>query len=245
MHPRERGIFRSIWSNLFSLPFEVQKAFVVQLFSWFAWFAVFVYGAVWLATEVAGGDAIESKEKYEAGVRQANSALAIQQMVAFVYSVQFTISGFHFPGLMSLFVSRSGGFKWPWAFAQIIQGGALLLTPVAVSTGSIPLAQFILAILGITWASTLSLPWAVTGIAVEDHPERGVIMAIMNLSQVLPQFALSIIGWVILDNFPGATTSTVLFVAGASGLAGAGVAVFLRVGDFLHSTSRFEQKCIF
>jgi MFS family permease len=82
--------------------------------------------------------------------------------------------------------------------------------------GTSPLALYVLmGVLGIGWASVVSLPFAIMTEKV-DKSRTGFFMGIFNLSVVLPQLFVSLVlGKVILD----APDKSVIFVISGCALA--------------------------
>lgn len=234
-------VFGRIWRALFQMPKPVRNAFVVQCFTWFAWFTTFIYATSWVGSEVAGGDpngTVEEAKLYDDGVAKGNLGLTIQSGVAIAYSVQLFIGPLHFYGILPSLI-KYFGMKRMYFFSQVVQAVCLLFTPLAATSGSIPLAVGLFGGLGISWATTMTIPWAITGIVVTNHPDRGAIMAVLNLSQCLPEIVAAIAGFVLLHVF--ASSTSVLVAGGVSAALGAVFVLVLRVGDYVDSYQVLDE----
>ena len=201
-----------IVGDLHDMPGEMRKLAVVQFFSWFALFAMWIYttGAV---TQVHFGSTDTSSVAYNEGANwvgvlfaayngfAALAAIAIPWMVRRLglrvsHLVNVTLGGL---GLLSFLVIRDP--QW------------LLLSMVGV---------------GFAWASILSLPYALLSDSV-PATKMGVFMGIFNFFIVIPQLvAASLLGFLLRHFFGGAPVQA-LAIGGIS-LIVAGLCV-LRVQD--------------
>eukprot|EP00741_Cyanophora_paradoxa_P010651 tig00020537_g10294.t1 len=71
-----------------------------------------------------------------------------------------------------------------------------------------------------------------------EHESAGLVMAIMNLSQCLPEIVASFVGYGLLSAMPG-NNSAILCSAGISTLLGALLIAFMRIPSELDSTSDY------
>ncbi|MDR0184004.1 MFS transporter [Lysobacter arvi] len=208
---RDRALAQIV-GDLHDMPGEMRKLAVVQFFSWFALFAMWIYttGAV---TQVHFGSTDTSSPAYNEGANwvgvlfaayngfAALAAIAIPWMVRHLglrvsHLINVTLGGL---GLLSFLVIRDP--QW------------LLLSMVGV---------------GFAWASILSLPYALLSDSV-PAAKMGVFMGIFNFFIVIPQLvAASLLGF-LLKHFFGGEPIQALTIGGIS-LIVAGLCV-LRVQE--------------
>jgi MFS family permease len=117
---------------------------------------------------------------------------------------------------------RFGRVRVHMAAVAIMAAGYFLV----VGFGVTPVALYILmAVIGIGWASIVSLPFAIMTEKV-DKSRMGFFMGIFNLSVVLPQLFVSLVlGKVILD---APDKSIIFLISGATLAASAAVWILVR-----------------
>jgi maltose/moltooligosaccharide transporter len=191
--------FSRIMDDLYDMPWTMVQLAVVQFFSWFALFAMWIY-ATGAVTEVHFGSTDAASEAYNQGANwvgvlfaayngfAALAALVIPAMVRRLglrvsHLVNVTLGGI---GLLSMLVIRDP--QW------------LLLSMVGV---------------GFAWASILSLPYALLSDSLPAG-KMGVYMGIFNFFIVIPQLvAASLLGF-LLKTFLGGAPINALAVGGIS-----------------------------
>jgi maltose/moltooligosaccharide transporter len=211
-YTRSQGMFTTIMRDVHDMPATMRKLAVVQFFSWFALFAMWIYTTA-AVTAVHFGSTDTTTAAYNEGANwvgvlfaayngfAALAAIVIPQMVKrwglrISHLVNTTLGGL---GLLSFVVIRDP--HW------------LLLSMVGV---------------GFAWASILSLPYALLSDSVPSE-KMGVFMGIFNFFIVIPQLvAASLLGF-LLKVFFGGQPLQALVIGGVS-LIVAGLCV-LRVAE--------------
>jgi maltose/moltooligosaccharide transporter len=211
-YTRPQGMFATIMRDVHDMPATMRKLAVVQFFSWFALFAMWIYTTA-AVTAVHFGSTDTTTAAYNEGANwvgvlfaayngfAALAAIVIPQMVKrwglrISHLVNTTLGGL---GLLSFVVIRDP--HW------------LLLSMVGV---------------GFAWASILSLPYALLSDSVPSE-KMGVFMGIFNFFIVIPQLvAASLLGF-LLKIFFGGQPLQALVIGGVS-LIVAGLCV-LRVAE--------------
>ncbi len=209
---RSQGMFTTIMRDVHDMPATMRKLAVVQFFSWFALFAMWIYTTS-AVTAVHFGSTDTTSAAYNEGANwvgvlfaayngfAALAAIVIPQMVKrwglrISHLANTTLGGI---GLLSFVVIRDP--HW------------LLLSMVGV---------------GFAWASILSLPYALLSDSVPSE-KMGVFMGIFNFFIVIPQLvAASLLGF-LLKTFFGGQPLQALVIGGIS-LIVAGLCV-LRVAE--------------
>jgi Na+/melibiose symporter-like transporter len=191
------------------LPSAVRRVFLVQLFTWFAWFTCFMFAASWVGEDVQGGNprappGSSALFRYNEGVRIGNIGMAVQSVIALCYAPLL-------PTLM-----RMVSVKILYSLAHLLMAGCLMAT-VLVSSGLE--AILVLSVLGIPWATTMIIPWSLSGTAVSHTRSIGLFLALMNLSQCLPEIVAAIAGSLVLSLF-GGKMAYVLVMGGVSAAIG-------------------------
>jgi maltose/moltooligosaccharide transporter len=209
---RSDNALTTILGEMESMSSSMRWLAIVQSFSWFALFAIFVYTAPAVA-KLHFGATVPGSAAYEAGANWAGVLFATYNGLAVVAAL-----------VIPHFVRRYGVARAHrlnlWA------GAAGLLSMLWVRQAEWLLVSMIG--LGFAWASIISLPYAMLA---NNLPARkmGVNFGIFNIFIVIPQlFAVGLMAS-LLDSFADGDPAFAL-VIGAIGWLVAGWAV-LRVGN--------------
>lgn len=194
-----QGGFMTVMTDLQQMPVAMRQLAVVQFFSWFALFAMWIYttGAV---TEVHFGSTDTASAAYNAGANWVGVLFAAYNgfaaLAAIVIPLMVRWWGLRISHLVNLALGGLGllsflGFRDPhW----------LLLSMVGV---------------GFAWASILSLPYAMLSDSL-PAAKMGVYMGIFNFFIVIPQLvAASLLGF-LLKQFLGNAPVNALAIGGIS-----------------------------
>jgi len=184
----ERFGMRQIMQILRDAPFPFWKLFLIQCFTWFAWFTEFVFITSWMGSEVLQGnpnapEGSKSRLSFDYGVRMGNVGLSLQSVVAIAYSLVL-------PRLVKV-----AGIKFCYILAHFLLGFCLCWTPILTKLHSVGWSIVAIALLGIPWASTITIPWAILSRSLRAHvPERmGMYSTLFNASQCFPEILVSIV----------------------------------------------------
>jgi maltose/moltooligosaccharide transporter len=173
---------REIFTAIAEMPDTMRKLGPVQLCTWLGLFCMWLYFPVAVAHNIFGADDTHSP-RYQAGVQWGGNCFAVYSFVCFLFS-------FALPGL-----ARRLGRKHTHSVCLLM--GALGLISVAVIHNKYMLLLSMVGV-GIAWASTLSMPYAV--LAASLPPARtGVYMGIFNFFIVTPEILASLFfGWIMI-----------------------------------------------
>jgi maltose/moltooligosaccharide transporter len=173
---------REIFSAIAEMPDTMRKLGPVQLCTWLGLFCMWLYFPVAVAHNIFGADDPHSPQ-YQAGVQWGGNCFAVYSAVCFLFS-------FALPGL-----AQRLGRKNTHTVCLIC--GALGLMSVAAIHNKYVLLLTMVGV-GIAWASTLSMPYAV--LAASLPPARtGVYMGIFNFFIVTPEILASLFfGWFMI-----------------------------------------------
>ncbi len=209
---RSTNMFTAIMADVHDMPDAMRRLAVVQFFSWFALFAMWIYTTA-AVTQVHFGTSDVQSATYNEGANWVGVLFAAYNGFAAVAAL-----------VIPLMVKR-----WGLRVSHLINvwlGAAGFLSFLVIRDPQ----WLIVAMLGVgfAWASILSLPYAMLS---DNLPAQkmGVYMGIFNFFIVIPQLlAASVLGF-LLRTFMGGAPVYALAVGGAS-LFIAGVAV-LRVQE--------------
>lgn len=184
---RSAGMLRQVMGDLYGMPASMRQLAWVQLFSWFALFALWIYTTA-AVTSVHYGTSDTHSALYNEGANwvgvlfAAYNAFAAVAAVAIPWMVRKM--GLRMSHLVNLWLGGAGLLS----FLLIRDPHWLLLSMVGV---------------GFAWASILSLPYALLS---DNLPaaKMGVYMGIFNFFIVIPQLlAASVLGLLLRLFFHG------------------------------------------
>lgn len=182
----EHGIYQ-ITHDLFHMPRTMVQLAVVQFFSWFALFAMWIY----ITPAVAGhhyGALDASSAQYNQG---ADWAGVLQGS----YNGYAMLAAFAIP-----IMARRLGRKLTHSINLLLGAGGFI-SFVLVRDPVWLLAS--MAGVGFAWASIISMPYAMLSCALPGH-KMGVYMGIFNFFIVIPQIlAASVLGLIVGKLFDG------------------------------------------
>ncbi|WP_242451749.1 MFS transporter [Rhodanobacter sp. T12-5] len=175
---RSSGMLREVMADLYGMPTSMRRLAWVQLFSWFALFAMWIYTTSGVTQTIYGTTDVGSA-LYNEGANWVGVLFAAYNGFAAVAAV-----------VIPLMVRR-----WGIRISHLINlclGGAGLLSFLYIRDPQWLLASMVGV--GFAWASILSLPYALLS---DNLPaaKMGVYMGIFNFFIVIPQLlAASVLG---------------------------------------------------
>ena len=204
--------FSEIMDDLYDMPPTMRQLAVVQFFSWFALFAMWIYttGAV---TQVHYGSTDTTSAAYNEGANWVGVLFAAYNGFAALAAVVIPWMVKRWGLRVSHLVNATLGGIGLLSFAVIRDPQWLLLSMVGV---------------GFAWASILSLPYALLSDSVPAR-KMGVYMGIFNFFIVIPQLVAASLLGLLLKLFFGSHPLYALVIGGTS-LIVAGLCV-LRVRE--------------
>ena len=209
---RTRNAFIAIMSDLHDMPQAMRRLAVVQFFSWFALFAMWIYTTAGV-TQVHFGTSDPQSAAYNEGANWVGVLFAAYSgfaaLAAIVIPFMVRKLGLRLSHLINLCLGACGLLS----FLLIRDPQWLIVSMVGV---------------GFAWASIVSLPYALLSNNL-PAAKMGVYMGIFNFFIVIPQLlAASVLGF-LLRSFAGGEPLYALAIGGVS-LFVAGLAV-LRVAN--------------
>ena len=209
---RGDNAFASIMGDLHDMPPAMRKLALVQFFSWFALFAMWIYTTA-AVTGVHYGSTDTTSAAYNEGANWVGVLFAAYNGFAALAAVVIPVMVRRWGLRISHLINTTLGGLGLLSFLVIGDPQWLLLSMVGV---------------GFAWASILSLPYALLSDSLPAG-KMGVFMGIFNFFIVIPQLvAASLLGF-LLKTFLGGQPIQALAIGGIS-LIVAGLCM-LRVND--------------
>ncbi|HTR98188.1 MAG TPA: MFS transporter [Bacteroidota bacterium] len=168
-----RRVAGEILHGIRSMPAAMRQLALVQFFTWFALFCMWIYFVPAVATHVFGGE--PGTPAYQQGTEWGGVCFSVYNGTAFLFSFLLLALVRRFPAKL---IHR----------ACLAAGGAGLVCAVIVAN---PWALLVCMVLvGIAWASILSMPYAMLANVIAAE-QMGFYMGVFNFFIVLPQILAS------------------------------------------------------
>jgi len=174
-----------IYTAIREMPMTMRKLAWVQFFTWLGLFCMWLYFTVAISRNVYGATDTNSP-LYKQGQEWAGLCFAMYSLVCFFFS-------FLLPKLADVLGKI-------WTHSLCLLCGAAGLISVSVIHNQYLLLLSMVGV-GIAWASTLSMPYAILAGAIPAE-KTGIYMGIFNFFIVLPEILAAVaFGWVMLHIF--------------------------------------------
>ena len=211
---RERSGFMEVVTDLFAMPRTMRQLAMVQFFSWFAMFALWIYGTPGVTAYHFGatdtvGRAYQDGADWWSLMGSVRNGLAAAAALGFVLvAAKIDRCRLH---AINLTLGAAG-----FGAVLLIRDPALLWIP---QIG-----------LGIAWASIVSLPYAILAGCVPPD-KMGIYMGVFNIFIVVPQLlAATLLGFLVSNLFGGEAIYAML-IAAVSFVLAAVATLFVADGD--------------
>ena len=196
---RSRNLFTDIVADMHAMPATMRQLAVVQFFSWFALFAMWIYTTS-AVTAVHFGSSDTQSVAYNDGANWVGVLFAAYNAFAALAALLIPAMTRRFGLRVSHLVNLCLGGFGLISFLLIRDPQWLLLSMAGV---------------GFAWASILSLPYALLSDSLPAE-KMGVYMGIFNFFIVIPQLlAASVLGF-LLKTFFGNAPINALLIGGVS-----------------------------
>jgi len=166
--------FGETWKLILDMPANMKRLCLVHSLTWFSFFCMFIFFSPMIAANVFGAQ--PNTPDYDKGIAWASLCYLALNVICFASSPLI--------GMMTKRFKK----KHVHAFNLALGGMAFLIlyfakTPVVAMTG--------MAIIGVAWASTLALPYAILSGTV-PRERYGLFMGAFNIFICLPQIVCAI-----------------------------------------------------
>jgi maltose/moltooligosaccharide transporter len=204
----DNGMY-SIMTDLFHMPRVMRQLAVVQFFSWFALFSMWIYATA-AVTDHHYATSDVTSVAYNEGANWVGVLFSVYNGVAALAAIAIP------------FIANHLGCR-PCHLVNLVLGGLGLISFYFISDPQMLVVSMIGV--GIAWASILSLPYALLSNNLPAN-KMGVYMGIFNFFIVIPQLvAASILGLLLRELFAG--RAILCLVAGGGFMIVAGVATMV------------------
>ena len=214
----------SFWKLLTNMPKTMKQLAIVQLFSWFPLFLMWVYSTTAISQHYFGVPInFNAETETDTAIRSAFNEAGNWVGICFaVYSLVAALFSIAMPKLIKL-TSR-----------KTVYAGSLLLGGIGYISTYFFNDQYMLLLsmvgIGIAWAGILAMPYAILSGSIP--PKRmGIYMGLFNLTVVVPQILSGIIGGPILRSFFGGEGIYILILAGVIMILGALMVSFVNAEE--------------
>ena len=199
-----------IMEDIFAMPRTMRGLAVVQFFSWFALFAMWIYMTP-AVTAVHFASPDPTSPGYGEGADWVGVLMGIYNgvaaLAAFLIPVLAARTGLRAAHAVNLVLGAAGFFG-----LFLIRDPALLWLPMIG--------------VGFAWASIVSMPYAILSNAVPGR-KMGVYMGVFNIFIVVPQLVAATILGAVLKAFFGGQPIFALIIGGVSFLIAAGASLLV------------------
>lgn len=213
----QQGLFRGaseIWGSLKEMPGTMRQLAMVQFFSWFALFCMWIY-----TTGAVTGHLYHTSDPTTATYNEGADWVGV---LFAVYNGFAALAAFLIPALARL-TSR----KTAHAFS-LLCGGAGLLSMSIIADPHLLIISMVGV--GIAWASILSMPYAILAGALPPQ-KMGVYMGIFNFFIVIPQIAAAGVLGSLMKYLLGNDPMNAVLLGGASLIVAAVATTMVRDVD--------------
>ena len=184
---RETSGFMEVVSDLFAMPKTMRQLAVVQFFSWFAMFAMWIYGTPAVA-EYHFGSPDPATRGYQDAADWWSLLGSVRNGLAAAAALGFIVIAARFDRCRLHAVNLALGAA---GFASML----LIRDPALLWVSMIGV--------GIAWASIVSLPYAILAGCVPAE-KMGIYMGVFNIFIVVPQLlAATVLGFLVTNLFGG------------------------------------------
>lgn len=200
---QENG-FNSMMDDLFNMPDTMKQLAVVQFFSWFPLFAMWIYTTA-AVTSHHFGTSDPTSDAYNQGANWVGvlfgGQFAFAAVAAVVIPIMAKATNLRTTHLINLFLGAIG----LTSFMFIKDPDLLIVSMVGV---------------GFAWASILSVPYTLLANSLPQN-KMGIFMGIFNFFITLPQLvAASILGFLVTRIFDGEPIYALVIGGASMALAG-------------------------
>ncbi|MEA3317174.1 MAG: MFS transporter, partial [Bacteroidota bacterium] len=177
----------SIITDFNNMPKTMKQLALVQFFSWFALFAMWIYTTAGVTSHIYGTSDTTS-ELYNNGANWVGVCFGIYNGFAALFA------------FLLIYLAKITNRKATHSISLVI-GGLSLISIYFVPNPDLLIFSFVGV--GLAWASILAMPYAILTGSLPSN-KMGVYMGIFNFFIVIPQIlAASILGFIIKDLFNG------------------------------------------
>ncbi|WP_432708595.1 MFS transporter [Pedobacter sp.] len=208
----DKGLM-SIFKDFSNMPVAMKQLGVVQFFSWFALFSMWVFTTPAVAQHVY---------KVLPGDTSSVAFADAGNWVSFLFGIYNGISAIY--ALMLPSIARATSKKIAHAFS-LVAGGIGLLSIYFITDPDYLI--FSMIGIGLAWGSILSMPYAILSSSIPAR-KMGVYMGIFNFFITMPQIINGFLGGMIVKEFYSGQAIYAIVMAGVFMILGAISVLYIR-----------------
>lgn len=198
-------LIKEIFTSIMTMPKTMKQLAVVQFFSWFALFAMWIYSTSAVTSHIYGVTQTSNPDLYNEGANWVGVLFA-------AYNGFAAVVAFLLPPL-----ARKTSRKTVHMIS-LVTGGASLISFYIFKDPNMLLLPMVGV--GLAWASILAMPYAILAGALPQN-KMGFYMGVFNFFIVLPQIlAAGILGLITHHLFGNHSIYTIMFGGASMILAG-------------------------
>lgn len=190
---------REIFSDFAKMPKTMKQLGLVQFFSWFALFSMWVFTNDAVAVHVYGLSSADTKNVlYNEAGNKVSAAFGVYNLVAMFYALALP------------FIARAIGRRLTHAIS-LIAGGIGLISIYFVKDPA--MLNYCMIGVGLAWASILAMPYVILSSSIPPG-KLGIYMGIFNFFITLPQIVNGILGGPIVKHLYNGQAIYAIVLAG-------------------------------
>ncbi len=191
--------FKETGSAIKDMPKPMMLLGWVQFFTWLGLFCMFIFYSVAVAHHVFGATDATSK-LYDHGVTAAGNSMSFYQIISTAFALLIPVIAAK-TGRVNLHTIGLALAGLSLISFWFLHNDTTLTLPLLGAVGKEVLIYLPMVGIGIGWATTLSMPYA---ILVDHVPKEryGIYMGIFNVFVVIPEILSSVLlGWIMVNVF--------------------------------------------
>ncbi len=228
---KQGNVFTDIFHHIINMPKQMLRIGFVQFFSWFSFFTMWSLATPALTEHVFKAPAPNpaafdmSIASQAQAFQTANNAFQSAADLVGSYMGFYGLSSMLVALLLSFYASRYVLNRKLVHFLCLLAGGIGFLSMFYVSEPKYLIASF--ALVGISWASILSMPYALLSSSV-DPKKMGIMMGLFNMFIVIPQVVAALGGVNASYKLIGPEPINAMTIAGISMLLASVLVFFVK-----------------
>jgi maltose/moltooligosaccharide transporter len=218
-HKREKGSILDIFKDFAKMPVTMRQLALVQFFSWFALFSMWVFTTPALAQHVWGLPSTDrSSEAFNTAGDYVGIIFGVYNAVAAIFAMFLPV------------IAAKVGRRLTHSICLTAGGLGLISVMLVTSPDMKWVLNFSMIGVGIAWASILAMPYAILAGSIPAR-KMGVYMGIFNFFITFPQIVNGIFGGLIVKHLYGGQAVYALVAAGVFMILGAISVIFVKDKD--------------
>jgi len=224
---KKRNGLAEIFSDFVTMPKTMKQLGIVQFFSWFALFSMWVFTTPAVAVHIYGTDINDtSSELYQDAGNWVGIIFGVYNLVAAIYA------------LLLPAIAKKIGRKLTHSVSLLL-GGVSLMSIYLIQDPQMLLIPMVG--IGIAWGSILAMPYAILAGSLPAR-KMGIYMGIFNFFITIPQILNGIVGGPIVKRFYESQAIYAIVFAGICLLIAAASVVFVDDKDDAIQLKIFNRK---